>query len=401
MREKKILHVLDHSVPYRDGYATRAQQIIINQKAMGFVPIVATSDRHEPEHTENVEEIDGTAYYRSKKNSVFTNSSVLRDLITVKSLSRVLSKVVEKEKPDILHAHSPLLNGYAALRVARKYKLPVVYEIRALWEDAAVDQGKMIEKSPKYNMIRFLETKLAHKVDRVVVIAKQLKKEFIQRGIERKKIFVVPNGVNIDKFKIQEKKNQELMDIFNLKNKIVLGFIGSFYYFEGLEFLVQAFSKINNENIVLMLVGSGERLAYVQQLAQELGINDRVILPGKVDHEDIEKYYSIMDLLVYPRLSRRITELVTPLKPLEAMAMGKCILASDVGGHKELIDGHGIFFKKEDSEDFVQTLQRIVCDDLQSCRQIAIDARQYVSTMRIWKKHVGVYRAVYQGLMDP
>ncbi len=396
MREKKILHVLDHSIPYRDGYATRAQQIISNQKTMGFVPIVVTSDRHEPEHVGNVEEIDGIVYYRSKKNSNLTNISILRDMITVKSLIQILSIVIEKEKPDILHAHSPLLNGYAALKAAHKYELPLVYEIRALWEDAAVDQGKMTENSLKYNLIRFLETRLAHKVDRVVVIAGQLKKEFIQRGIEKKKIFVVPNGVNVDKFKIPEQKNQKLVKRFNLTDKIVLGFIGSFYYFEGLEFLVQAFSKINNDNLILMLVGSGERFTNVQQLVRKLGINDRVILPGRVDHEDVEKYYSIMDVMVYPRLSKRITELVTPLKPLEAMAMGKCILASDVGGHKELIDGHGVFFKKEDPNDLVQTLKGIIYGDLHSCRQTAREARQYVSTMKTWKKHVEVYRTVYR-----
>ena len=396
MKNKKIVHILDHSVPYRDGYATRAQQIIINQKGLGFNPVVVTSDRHEPAIVYETEEIDDVLYYRSsKKIKNMKYLPVYRDIRTVIDLSRVLDRVVLQEKPDILHAHSPLLTGYAALKISRKYNIPIVYEVRALWEDAAVDQGKMKEDSMKYKLIRFLETQLAQRVDRVVVISEHLKNEFVERKIKKKKIYVVPNGVNVEKFSVSQKKDQYLLEKYNLSGKIVLGFIGSFYHFEGLEFLVQAFSEIKKGNFVLMLVGSGEKFTAVQHLVQRLGLNNSVILPGRVDHDEVAKYYSVMDIMIYPRLSKRITELVTPLKPLEAMAMGKSILASDVGGHKELIGDAGFFFKKENAEDLLGKIKKIA-GNMDDCHSYSIKARKYVCAEKTWKKSIELYDLIYQ-----
>ena len=396
MKNKKIVHILDHSVPYRDGYATRAQQIIINQKGLGFNPVVVTSDRHEPNIVYETEEIDDVLYYRSsKKIKNMKYLPVYRDIRTVIDLSRVLDRVVLQEKPDILHAHSPLLTGYAALKISRKYNIPIVYEVRALWEDAAVDQGKMKEDSMKYKLIRFLETQLVQRVDRVVVISEHLKNEFVERKIKKKKIYVVPNGVNVEKFSVSQKKDQYLLEKYNLSGKIVLGFIGSFYHFEGLEFLVQAFSEIKKGNFVLMLVGSGEKFTAVQHLVQRLGLNNSVILPGRVDHDEVAKYYSVMDIMIYPRLSKRITELVTPLKPLEAMAMGKSILASDVGGHKELIGDAGFFFKKENAEDLLGKIKKIA-GNMDDCHSYSIKARKYVCAEKTWKKSIELYDLIYQ-----
>jgi len=396
MKNKKIVHILDHSVPYRDGYATRAQQIIINQKGLGFNPVVVTSDRHEPDIVYETEEIDDVLYYRSsKKIKNMKYLPVYRDIRTVIDLSRVLDRVVLQEKPDILHAHSPLLTGYAALKISRKYNIPIVYEVRALWEDAAVDQGKMKEDSMKYKLIRFLETQLVQRVDRVVVISEHLKNEFVERKIKKKKIYVVPNGVNVEKFSVSQKKDQYLLEKYNLSGKIVLGFIGSFYHFEGLEFLVQAFSEIKKGNFVLMLVGSGEKFTAVQHLVQRLGLNNSVILPGRVDHDEVAKYYSVMDIMIYPRLSKRITELVTPLKPLEAMAMGKSILASDVGGHKELIGDAGFFFKKENAEDLLGKIKKIA-GNMDDCHSYSIKARKYVCAEKTWKKSIELYDLIYQ-----
>jgi len=186
------------------------------------------------------------------------------------------------------------------------------------------------------------------------------------------------------------------MNRFNLHGKIVLGFIGSFYHFEGLEFLVQAFSTIKKNNLVLLLVGSGEKFTAVHDLVRKLGIQDKIILPGRVCHDEVNRYYSVMDIMVYPRLSKRITELVTPLKPLEAMAMGKCVLASNVGGHLELIadDAHGFFFEKENPQDLCDNIIKLITNK-RHCLQAIQKAKKYVSSEKTWSKSIAKYIHIY------
>ncbi len=392
---KKVLHILDHSVPYRDGYATRAQQIVSHQKVMGYTPIAVTSDRHEPDIVRECEFIDDIPYYRTKKGSLLSKIPFIRDIRTVVTLSSAIKRVVKAEKPDILHAHSSVLNGYAALRIARSYKIPLIYEIRALWEDAAVDQGKMTENSMKYNLIRFLETGLVQKVDKVVVISEHLKKDFEQRGIKNQNFYVVPNGVDVSKFQVQYNKDAQLLNELGLQDKVVFGFIGSFYHFEGLEFLIKAFADLQGEQFVLLLVGSGERFESIKRLVASLGLQHKILLPGRVEHDQVSRYYSVMDVLVYPRLSMRITELVTPLKPLEAMAMGKCVLASDVGGHLELIKKAGIFFVREDYFSLKEKLEML--GNNEELRWIYVKkAREYIEKKRSWDNNIELYRKIYE-----
>ena len=115
----------------------------------------------------------------------------------------------------------------------------------------------------------------------------------------------------------------------------MLGFLGSFYAYEGLDLLIKALVQIRQTlpDTCLLLVGGGPQQQALQQLVQQLKLEEAVIMPGRVPHQEVMKYYSLVDLLVYPRKAMRLTELVTPLKPLEAMAMGKALVLSDVAPH--------------------------------------------------------------------
>src|SRR5690606_28617170 len=132
----------------------------------------------------------------------------------------------------------------------------------------------------------------------------------------------------------------------------VLGFVGSFYAYEGLDLLVQAFASLSAQrsDLMLLLVGGGPQEQALKAQVAQLGLLDKVIFSGRVPHDEVSGHYALIDILAYPRRSMRLTELVTPLKPLEAMAQGKIFVASDVGGHKELIDDGrtGTLFKADD-----------------------------------------------------
>ena len=294
----------------------------------------------------------GLIFYRSAPISgLMSKLPVLNQMAYVEPMFKRIMEVIEIEKPDVIHAHSPALNGLAALKAGRKSGLPVVYEIRAFWEDAAVDHGSCKEDDLRYRLTRKMETHVVKHANAVTTICEGLRGDLISRGFDESKFTVIANAVNIEQFDVitpQDKENNaELAETLKLTDCEVLGFLGSFYAYEGLDLAIAAMPAVlaKNPKVRLLLVGGGPQEQNLKQQVMLLGLEGKVIFTGRVPHSEVGKYYSLVDLLVYPRKPMRLTDLVTPLKPLEAMAQGKPVIASDVGGHKELInDNENRFF---------------------------------------------------------
>jgi len=193
-------------------------------------------------------------------------------------------------------------------------------------------------------------------------------------------------------------RDEELAKSLGTGGKRVLGFIGSFYRYEGLDLLVKAFAKLceTRDGLVLLLVGGGEMERELRDQVEKLSLQSRVIIPGRFPHEKIPGIYSLIDILVYPRYSMRLTELVTPLKPLEAMAMGKPLVASDIGGHRELIQNEstGLLFRPGDVSALAGTLLRLL-DDAGLRGKLAIQGNQWVRENHTWSKTTAIYSAIY------
>ena len=392
----KILHVLDHSVPLFSGYSFRSLSIIHAQKALGLRPVVLTSPKH-GSAKDDWEELDGIRYYRTRVlNSPLNGVPFARELELMWRLALRIKRVAAMEKIDLIHSHSPLLNGLPALRVARRLGIPVVYEARAFWEDAAVDLGRFAEGSWRYRISREVENYLFRNADAVMTICEGMQRELRSRGIRPDCAGVMPNGVDTAKFQPLE-RNRSLVSRFGLDGKVVFGFIGSFYHYEGLRFLVNAFGDLMKRvpEARLLLVGGGPEEAVVSELSKRF--NGSVILPGRVAHDKIREYYSIIDVFVCPRRQLRITELVTPLKPLEAMAMTKAVLASNVGGHKELIeDGKtGLLFGADSAGDLIDRASQFAHDQ-QLRQRLGIAGRRYVMQERSWNNLVQRYLPIYE-----
>lgn len=392
----KVLHVLDHSVPLFSGYSFRSRSIIHGQRALGLNPVVLTSPK-QGSNANGVEEIEGIRYYRSASLSsgVIRDVPFFREILLMARLARRIRSLAAAEKVDLIHAHSPLLNGLPALWAARRLNLPLVYEARAFWEDAAVDHGSFKEGSARYRISRALETFLFRHADRVVTICEAMRRDLRERGISTEHVRVVPNGVNIDEFKPLPRA-AALAHRLGLNGGPVFGFIGSFYRYEGLRFLLETFPKIRAQipDARLMLVGGGEEEETLKIIA---GKNDGILFTGRVPHREVGDYYSLVDVFVCPRLRMRLTELVTPLKPLESMAMQKAVLASDVGGQRELIEnGHtGLLFAADSAEDLVKQSVRLVRDTALR-RRLGEAGRRFVSSERSWDKLVQRYLPIYQ-----
>lgn len=393
----KVFHILDHFMPHYSGYTFRTKAILSNQKELGIEPTLVIS----PKHSSGLpieEVVDGLSCFRSASFNGKYEFPFLKEYLLMRRFKKDILRLAKKEKPGLIHAHSPILDGIPAYEVAHNLNIPMIYEVRALWEDAAVDLGRTKAGSLRYSLTRHLETDLFKKVDCIITICEGLKQEFIKRGINSDKIRVVPNGVDTVRFKPQA-PSQELLTQYNLKGRSVIGFIGSFYKYEGLSLLIQALPKIIKDypDAVLMLVGKGEVEADIKELAGALRLNGNVIFTGQIPNDKITEYYSIMDVLVYPRDKIRLTDLVTPLKPLEAMAMGKAVLGSDCGGIQEITQKgkSGVLFKAGDIEDLSGQCVSLLKDKSRQ-EALALSALEYVKSQRNWETIIGKEIEIYK-----
>ena len=399
----RILHILDHSIPLHSGYTFRTLAILKEQRALGWDTVHLTGSKQENCGVLE-EDLEGWHFYRTPvAQGLMSKLPVLNQIAVIDGLTRRLDEVARIVKPDILHAHSPVLNALPALRVGRRLGIPVVYEIRAFWEDAAVDHGTSREGGIRYRLTRYLESYALRRVDAITTICEGLRGDILGRGIAPERVTVIPNAVNIENFTVGQLPDLHLAKYLGLDGKLLLGFIGSFYAYEGLSVLLQALPKMlsRNPDIRVLLVGGGPQAKELKVLAAQLGIEDKVIFTGRVPHDQVQRYYDLIDVLVYPRLKMRLTDLVTPLKPLEAMAQGRLVVASDVGGHLELIrDGEtGILFKAGDPNALaLKVLDLLSTPD--SWRGLRAAARSFVEIQRNWPVSVARYKTVYGSLLS-
>lgn len=392
----RILHILDHSLPKHSGYVFRTMSIIAEQKARGWTPLLVTTPRHGAGEQFS-EEVDGWTFFRTPNKGVPSwMPPVAKEWQEMRVTSRRLKQLVNEVQPDILHAHSPVLNFFPAAAAAGNH--PVVYEIRAFWEDAAVDHGTTREGSARYRLTRGIETRAIKRADQVTTICEGLRADIVGRGIPDEKVTVIPNAVNVDAFPPIKEKDVNLARELCLQDKAVLGFAGSFYAYEGLEFLVDAMPKLIEAipNIALLLVGGGPREDALKASIARQGLDDHVVFTGRVPHSEVRRFYSVADIMVYPRHSIRLTETVTPLKPLEAMAMSRLVLASNIGGHRELIeDGKtGRLFRADDAADLVRVCTEMVQSQA-SWPTLKTAGRDFVENVRSWQNSVARYEDVY------
>jgi PEP-CTERM/exosortase A-associated glycosyltransferase len=394
----RILHVLDHSIPLHSGYTFRTRSILREQRALGWETFHVTgSKQHSGDALEDT--VDGLHFYRTPaSNSPLARLPVLKQKEVIDGLTRRLAQIIPQIKPDVLHAHSPSLNAIAALRAGKKFGIPVVYEVRAFWEDAAVDHGTATESGLRYKLTRALETYALKQADAVTTICEGLRRDIVARGIPADKVTVIPNAVDIDKFSVGGIADLQLKDKLGLQGARLIGFIGSFYAYEGLDILLRAVPALSARlpDLRVLLVGGGPQDAQLRQLARELHIEDKVVFTGRVPHEQVQQYYDLLDVLVYPRLSMRLTDLVTPLKPLEAMAQGRILAASDVGGHRELIaDGKtGVLFKADDPVSLADKVGALL-EAGQQWPALRAAGRHYVESERNWPVSVARYKSIY------
>lgn len=394
----KVLHLFDHSLPVQDGYAYRSLNILKQQRALGWETLQLTSSK-QGEYRDSSETLEGFRFERTAPSeSPLARLPVLNYRDVVRTLRRRAGELIEQERPDVLHAHSPPLVGLAACQAGAAAGIPVVYEIRAFWEDAAVDTGACREGDLRYRATRALESHVIRRADAITCICEGLYADILARGVAAGKLTVIPNAINPAQFQHERHYDTELAQELGLTQGETIGFVGSFYAYEGLRLAIDAMPALvaARPGLKLLLVGGGNEDGALREQASALGLEGQVVFTGRVPHAAVSRYYDLIDVLVYPRTAMRLTELVTPLKPLEAMVQERLVVASDVGGHRELIrhEETGLLFAADDVEALAATVLRLLDDAAlqQALRQRGLE---FVTQERTWANSVARYRDVY------
>ena len=403
----RILHVLHNSLPLICGYSIRSGNIVRLQKQEGHDVRVVTSAQH-PNGPQAMEEIDGVAHRRTPSYDG-RQWPIWREWQLMRRLAREVEAVVAEWRPDVVHAHSPVLVGLPALRIARRRGLPFVYEVRDLWENALVDRGRFGRGSSQYKLARRVEGQVLSRADAVVTICETLRSELVPRCGDPSKVAVVANGVDAEVFRPQE-PSAEARARYGLGSKRVVLYVGTFQPYEGLELLVRSLPAVLAQvpDAHLVIVGGSASLAYrggslhgtqeelLARVIEEMRLGSHVTLTGRVPHEQVASLYSIADCVVYPRIYTRTTALTTPLKPLEAMAMARPVVVSDLAPMRELVrDGEtGVTFPAGDERALAARCVALL-QDAAFRERLGRTAREAVLAERQWPDLVRRYAEVY------
>jgi glycogen synthase len=398
----KVLHLLDHSAPQHSGYTFRSLAILRSLIDLGVEILPMTSVRHGPSGGPT-ETAEGVLFYRTdvNKKSWWSGLPFFGEILM--TAVRVKELAIE-HRCALIHAHSPPLHGVSAWIAAKQLGLPFTYEIRAFWEDAAVDVGKTSAGSMRYKLTRALETWVCKRANHVFPICQGLRDDLYQRGIEANKLTIIPNAVEAHRFEPLNRDVALRKQLGIADDMFTFGFFGSFYHYEGLQFLCRAVPLLAKANpkFKIVLAGTGEAEQEIRTLMAATDIAKHVIYVGKIPNTEIKRYYACVDAMIYPRLSSRLTELTTPLKPLESMAMHRLVLATNIGGHRELIsDGKtGLMFEAGSEQACAQVMLQAIQLGSQERQKLLEQADYFVRHERTWNANAKRYIPDYTRLIE-
>jgi glycosyltransferase involved in cell wall biosynthesis len=250
----------------------------------------------------------------------------------------IFVREAQKSRTAIVHSASNYVTALPALAAARRLGIPFIYEVRGLWEITELSEKPWWAETDRYRLAVQLETLVAQEADEVFAITGQVRDELVRRGVDRAKISLLPNSVDTAKFKPMPPKLSLRKKLGLPDGSVVIGYAGSLVRYEGVQDLLAATKLVIERGLDarLVIVGDGKQLPELKEIAADLDIVDRVVFAGRVPAEAIPDFVSLFDIMPCPRRQLPVTEMVSPLKPLESMASGKAVVLSDLAPSRDL-----------------------------------------------------------------
>ncbi len=403
----RILHVVSRALPYHQvGYTLRSQSVGESQLAAGLEPHFATIGNF-PANVGVADaprdwEVRRVPYHRLAPG--FTDNGFHDRLVATSA--RGALELVERIRPAVLHPASNHLQAQVALALAEPLGIPVVYEVRGFIEETWASHPERDEdaarQSERYQAVRATETRVMAASDAVVTLSETMRLEIIARGCLPGNVVVIPNAVDVERFRPSPRSDRLAARLGIGPDELVVGYISTFTAYEGIRYLIEAAAALRarGRRLRLLLVGDGRDREALVELANHLGLdNGTLIMPGRVPYDAVQDYYSIIDVFVVPRTADRVSALVTPLKPFEAMAMERALVVSDVPPLREIVTPNetGLVFRPEDSGHLAEVIEGAL-DDPELRARLGHQAREWVVTSRTWAHNGARYRQLYERL---
>ena len=417
----RVLHLVTNSLPHRQaGYTVRSQSIGHAQRDVGLDPHFATQAGFpgQAARARGRDDVDGIPYHRLAPTLDRTAGPVT----IVEGTAQAAVRLVEQLRPAVLHPATNFLNAQAALALRDAFGIPVVYEVRGFLEEtwasrqaahatgvapAEVDGGTDVPDAAadadRYRGARAAETACMLAADAVVTLSETMRRDIVERGCPPDRVVVVPNAVDVERFSPAPRDGALAGRLGIRSGETVLGYVSSFIAYEGIRFLIEATAilRARNHRVRLLLVGDGEERAALEACARDLGLLETgvVIFTGRVPHSAVLGHYGLIDVFVVPRTADRVSQLVTPLKPYEAMALERALVVSDVAALREIVvpGETGLVFPAEDARDLADTVEPLL-DDPERRGALGRQARAWVAAHRTWRQNGERYLDLYRRL---
>ncbi len=405
---KRVFYLLHNSLPHHSaGYATRTHGLLTELNKLGWDVdgVTRLGYPYDMPGREDMPDVDPheivgcVDYYRLLTGRQIEKKNPLFDY--TERYTHELLRLAKEERPAIIHAASNHWNGLTAVKTARQLGLPSIYEVRGLWEVTRGSRNAEWAKSNMYKYIARMEADAAKSATTVFAITKALKNELVDRGVEADKITLVPNGVDTTRF-TPIARDQQLAAELGVTGKTVIGYVGSVLDYEGIELMLEAARQMarTREDFHVLIVGDGAELERFQDFVADNGLEHVITFTGRVPHEEVERYYSLIDITPFPRLPLPVCEMVSPLKPFEAMAMGKAVVASDVAALAEIVtpELNGLLHAKGSMESLLEQLTRLL-DDPELRQRLGAQSRDWVVAERDWSRLAVTIADAYRDLV--
>lgn len=399
----RVLHLLNNSLPHTvAGYTVRTHRVAQAQRAAGLDPIMVTRAGYPllqgvfdaaPSDT-----VDGITYHRLPAEGLARRGP---SALIEANVAR-LAPLIERYRPSVLAPTSPYDNARAALALGSVTGLPVVYEVRGFLEQTWRSRyGATAADSERFRMTREIEGWCMRHADRVVTIGQAMRDDIIARGADPRRVHVIPNAVDADDF-VPRPPDPALRRHLGFDDgDVVVGYVSSLVGYEGITYLLHAIARLRDRGRPVrgLIVGDGAERSALEHEATRLGLETAVRFTGRVPMAAVQDHYAQIDVFVVPRTNDEVSRNVTPLKPLEAMALERALVVSDVPALRELVEPGetGLVFAAEDADALADTIEPLL-DDPATRARLGKAAREWVAAERTWQRNGQRYREIYADL---
>ncbi|WP_457962734.1 glycosyltransferase family 4 protein [Arthrobacter sp. D1-29] len=400
----RVLHLLTNSLPHTSsGYAQRSHSMLLAQQEVGWDVLAVTRLGYPVQvgkllaRTSDI--VDGVRYRRLLP-AILAPSMDAR----LQQQANELLRVALEFKPAVLHTTTHYVNGIVVRAVAEALGIPWVYEVRGQLADTwASARGPAARDSERYHLFHKRETQMMRDADLVVTLGSAMKANIVCGGVPPEKVIIAPNAVGgvflnepVDSAAARHKLGLPT-------NGQYIGTVSSLVPYEGLDDLIGAFELLapKHPDLRLLVVGDGQSLPSLKGQAERTGFIDRIIFTGRVSRDQAALYHQALDVFVVPRKDLAVTRSVTPLKPVEALACGRPVVASRLAALEEIVtDGkNGLLAVPEDRHDFAAKLERLLnSQDLRI--RLGNAGRREVLDSRTWRANAATLNTAYKQLME-